>query len=99
MNPPDKPVQWIMWAAGILLVFVVSNLSWPTKQDEASAVTKAMFERMDTIIRTQNVMQVEHRDLLKSAMIQCYNHAENVPERDKRDRQIRRCITRQLNPD
>lgn len=107
MNLPGKdttPTQWIMWAAGVLLLTVVGLISpisvtWKDSGKENEAIAKIFIERLDLMAKTQGTMQKEHQDLLRAAMIQCYNHAENVQERERRDRQIRRCITKQLYPD
>jgi hypothetical protein len=42
-------------------------------------------------------MMGEHIGLLRVAIIQCYNHAENNPDPAMRQNQQRRCLTFQLN--
>lgn len=44
-----------------------------------------------------DAMMGEHMGLLKVAVIQCYNHAENNQDEAMRVTQQRRCLTFQLN--
>lgn len=44
-----------------------------------------------------DAMMQEHLGLLKVAVIQCYNHAENNQDHAMRVNQQRRCLTFQLN--
>jgi hypothetical protein len=44
-----------------------------------------------------DAMMEEHMGLLKVAVIQCYNHAENNTDPNMRQNQQRRCLTFQLN--
>jgi hypothetical protein len=105
MNMPDSnttPTKWIMWAAGLMLVTLVGLISpiemrWKT--DETGAYAKVLAERMDIIVANQNILRKEHQNVSLQNMIQCFNHAENVPDERRRHLQIRRCISWKLNPE
>lgn len=76
---------FVMWVCAILLGFVLMIV--PSSGEEAHK----------EILGAQKKMIEEHELLLKSMMVQCYNHAENVTNNEARARQQRRCLTLQIN--
>lgn len=74
------PVQWIMWAAGILLGVVVVT------------IPSGLNTRLDQVMAAQGAMRKQHDDLLKIAVVQCYNAAENQWDLVVRRKQQRRCL-------
>ena len=95
MNINMTPQQWIMGAAGTLLTFVLWQIP-ATFNEKIDAMAKIYVERLDLMANTQKTMQYEHMILSEQFLVQCYNHAENVPDRDRRDRQMGRCLDRKL---
>ena len=80
-----SPATFVMWVCAILLGFVLMTI--PGSGDTAHTA----------IIKIQGQMVEEHVSMLRSLMVQCYNHAENVPDKELRAKQQRRCLTLQIN--
>ena len=74
------PTQWIMWAAGVLLTVVVVT------------IPSGLNTRIDSVLAAQADMKKQHSDLLKIAVVQCYNSAENQWDLVVRRKQQQRCL-------
>lgn len=84
MTIPGKdttPTQWIMWAAGVLLMVVVVT------------IPSGLNTRIDNVMAAQGEMKKQHSDLLKIAVVQCYNAAEVQWDLVVRRKQQQRCLS------
>jgi len=84
MTIPGKgttPTQWIMWAAGVLLMVVVVT------------IPSGLNTRIDNVMAAQGEMKKQHSDLLKIAVVQCYNAAEGQWDLVVRRKQQQRCLS------
>lgn len=85
MNLPDltnmDEGRFIMWVCAAVLVYVM--LLNPL----------ALSSKLDAMAIAQANMISEHKELLRGIQAQCINHAENVDEREKRAKQLHRCLT------
>lgn len=80
-----SPMRFIMWVCAALLAFTF-------------LIIPGSFEgQLKGIAETQAKMMEEHTNLLRAAQVQCYNHAENVSDKEARARQQRRCLTLQID--
>jgi len=77
--------EFILWVCGAILVYLL--LLNPL----------AINQRLETVAELQAQMVREHNDLLKVSQVQCINHADNVQDKEKRAKQLRRCLTLQVN--
>ncbi len=77
--------EFILWVCGATLVYLL--LLNPL----------AISQKLDTMGELQAQMVREHNDLLKVSQVQCINHADNVQDKEKRAKQLRRCLTLQVN--
>lgn len=87
MNIPGKdttPTQWIMWAAGVLLTVVVVT------------IPSGLNTRLDSVLAAQAEMKRQHSDLIKIAIVQCYNAAESNWDLVVRRTQQRRCLNLEI---
>lgn len=87
MNIPGKdttPTQWIMWAAGVLLTVVVVT------------IPSGLNTRLDSVLAAQAEMKRQHSDLIKIAIVQCYNAAESNWDLVVRRTQQQRCLNLEI---
>ena len=77
--------QFVMWGFAALLGFLLY------------AIPAAITDKLRDQDMVHAKIREEHKTLLMSTQIQCYNHADNVPDEETRAKHHRRCLTLQLN--